>query len=60
MRKYRANCLALEQAVGVPIAGVAGYRTVEEAKVAAGQRVAIIGAAASTCSSVDPVKAKER
>ncbi len=33
------------QAGAIPIAGVAGYRAVEEAKVAAGQRVAIIGAA---------------
>jgi NADPH:quinone reductase-like Zn-dependent oxidoreductase len=34
-----------EQAAGVPIAGIAGYRAVEEAKVSRGQRVAIIGAA---------------
>ncbi len=33
------------QAAGVPIAGVAGYRTVEETRVAAGQRVAVVGAA---------------
>ena len=37
-----------EQAAGVPIAGVAGYRAVEEARVSAGQRVAIIGAAGGT------------
>jgi NADPH:quinone reductase-like Zn-dependent oxidoreductase len=34
-----------EQAAGVPVAGIAGYRAVEEAKVSRGQRVAIIGAA---------------
>jgi NADPH:quinone reductase-like Zn-dependent oxidoreductase len=34
-----------EQAAGVPVAGIAGYRAVEEAKVSPGQRVAIIGAA---------------
>ncbi len=34
-----------EQAAGVPVAGIAGYRAVEEAKVSKGQRVAIIGAA---------------
>ncbi len=33
------------QAAGVPVAGIAGYRAVEEAKVSRGQRVAIIGAA---------------
>ena len=37
-----------EQAAGVPIAGVAGYRAVEEARLSAGQRVAIIGAAGGT------------
>ena len=37
-----------EQAAGVPIAGVAGYRAVEEARISAGQRVAIIGAAGGT------------
>ena len=37
-----------EQAAGVPIAGVAGYRAVEEARVSVGQRVAIIGAAGGT------------
>jgi NADPH:quinone reductase-like Zn-dependent oxidoreductase len=34
-----------EQAGAIPIAGVAAYRAVEEAQVAAGQRVLIIGAA---------------
>jgi len=41
----KPRTLAFLQAAAVPIAGVAGYRAVEEAKVAAGQRVAIIGAA---------------
>lgn len=36
------------QAAGVPIAGIAGYRAVEEAKLARGQRVAIVGAAGGT------------
>lgn len=39
---------SFEQAAGVPIAGVAGYRAVEEARVSAGQRIAIIGAAGGT------------
>lgn len=34
-----------EQAAGVPVAGIAGYRAIEEAQLAPGQRVAIIGAA---------------
>ncbi len=34
-----------EQAAGVPVAGVAGYRAAEEAQLKPGQRVAIIGAA---------------
>ncbi len=34
-----------EQAAAIPIAGVAAYRAVEQARVAAGQRVVIIGAA---------------
>jgi NADPH:quinone reductase-like Zn-dependent oxidoreductase len=38
----------IEQAAGVPVAGTAGYRAVEEAKVERGQRVAIIGAAGGT------------
>jgi NADPH:quinone reductase-like Zn-dependent oxidoreductase len=37
-----------EQAAGVPVAGTAGYRAVEEAKIEPGQRVAIIGAAGGT------------
>lgn len=37
-----------EQAAGVPVAGTAGYRAVEEAKVERGQRVAIVGAAGGT------------
>jgi NADPH:quinone reductase-like Zn-dependent oxidoreductase len=37
-----------EQAAGVPIAGIAGYRAIEEAKVQPGQRIVIIGAAGGT------------
>jgi NADPH:quinone reductase-like Zn-dependent oxidoreductase len=33
------------QAAGIPVAGIAGYRAATEARLAAGQRVAIIGAA---------------
>lgn len=41
----KPSVLTFEEASGLPIAGVAGYRAVEEAKIASGQRVAIIGAA---------------
>jgi NADPH:quinone reductase-like Zn-dependent oxidoreductase len=41
----KPRSLTFEQAGAIPIAGVAGYRAVEEANVARGQRVAIIGAA---------------
>jgi NADPH:quinone reductase-like Zn-dependent oxidoreductase len=34
-----------EQAGGIPVAGIAGYRAAEAAKIQPGQRVAIIGAA---------------
>jgi len=34
-----------EQAGGIPVAGIAGYRAAEAAKIRPGQRVAIIGAA---------------
>jgi NADPH:quinone reductase-like Zn-dependent oxidoreductase len=40
-----------EQAAGVPVAGVAAYRAVTDAKVQRGQRVAIIGAAGGAGSS---------
>jgi NADPH:quinone reductase-like Zn-dependent oxidoreductase len=41
----KPKSLTFEQASGMPVAGVAGYRAAEEAKLAPGQRVAIIGAA---------------
>lgn len=41
----KPKSFTFEQAAGVPVAGVAGYRAVEEAKLSRGQRVAIIGAA---------------
>jgi NADPH:quinone reductase-like Zn-dependent oxidoreductase len=44
----KPKSFTFEQAAGVPIAGVAGYRAVEEAKIEPGQRVAIIGAAGGT------------
>jgi NADPH:quinone reductase-like Zn-dependent oxidoreductase len=34
-----------EQAAGIPVAGIAGYRAATVAKIQAGQRVAVIGAA---------------
>jgi len=46
----KPSILTFEQAAAIPVAGVAGYRAVEEAKVAAGQRVAIIGAAGGSGS----------
>lgn len=48
-----------EQAAGIPVAGVAGYRAVEAAQVRAGQRVAIIGAAGGAGSAaVEIAKAR--
>lgn len=41
----KPKAFTFEEASGVPVAGVAGYRAVEEARLKAGQRVAIIGAA---------------
>lgn len=41
----KPKSFTFEQAAGIPVAGVAGYRAAEEAKLQAGQRVAIIGAA---------------
>ena len=41
----KPKSFTFEQAAGVPIAGIAGYRAVEEAKPQPGQRVAIVGAA---------------
>lgn len=44
----KPGSMTFVQAAGVPVAGIAGYRAVREAKVAAGQRVAIVGAAGGT------------
>jgi NADPH2:quinone reductase len=41
----KPGSFTFEQAAGVPVAGVAGYRAVEEARLVPGQRVAIVGAA---------------
>jgi NADPH:quinone reductase-like Zn-dependent oxidoreductase len=41
----KPKSFTFEQAAGIPVAGVAGYRAAEEAKLQPGQRVAIIGAA---------------
>lgn len=46
----KPKSLTFEQAAAIPVAGVAGYRAVEEAQVAAGQRVAIVGAAGGSGS----------
>lgn len=40
-----------EQASGIPVAGVAGYRAAHEAKIKSGQRVAVIGAAGGSGSA---------
>lgn len=41
----KPKSFTFEQAAGVPVAGIAGYRAAEEARLGAGQRVAIVGAA---------------
>ncbi len=46
----KPGSLTFEQAAAIPVAGVAAYRSVEGAKVAAGQRIAIIGAAGGSGS----------
>jgi NADPH:quinone reductase-like Zn-dependent oxidoreductase len=48
-----------EQASGMPIAGTAGWRAADEAKLRAGQRVAVIGAAGGA-GSVAVVVARDR
>lgn len=47
----KPGSFTFEQASGVPIAGVAGYRAVMEAKLKPGQRVAVIGAAGGSGSA---------
>lgn len=47
----KPRSLTFEQAGGVPVASVAAYRAVKEAKVQRGQRVAIIGAAGGSGST---------
>ena len=47
----KPKSLTFEQANGMPVAGVAGYRAAMEAKVRSGQRVAVIGAAGGTGSA---------
>ena len=55
----KPKAFTFEQAAGIPVAGVAGYRAVEAAQVKAGQRVAIIGAAGGAGSAaVDIAKAR--
>ena len=46
----KPKAFTYEQASAMPVAGVAGYRAVMEAKVRSGQRVAVIGAAGGTGS----------
>jgi NADPH:quinone reductase-like Zn-dependent oxidoreductase len=41
----KPRSFTFEQAAGMPVAGIAGYRAAIEARLAPGQRVAIIGAA---------------
>ena len=48
-----------EQAGGIPVAGIAGYRAADAAKIQPGQRVAIIGAAGGAGSvAVEVAKAR--
>lgn len=44
----KPTVMTFEQAAGIPVAGVAGYRATHEAQLAPGQRVAIVGAAGGT------------
>ncbi|RYZ68451.1 MAG: NADP-dependent oxidoreductase, partial [Proteobacteria bacterium] len=55
----KPKSFTFEQAAGIPVAGMAGYRAVEAAQVKAGQRVAIIGAAGGAGSAaVEIAKAR--
>ncbi|MET0292695.1 MAG: NADP-dependent oxidoreductase [Steroidobacteraceae bacterium] len=47
----KPKTFTFEQAAGIPVAGIAGYRAATEAKVSKGQRVAIIGAAGGAGSA---------
>jgi len=51
--------LTFQQAAGIPVAGVAGYRAADEARIRRGQRVAVIGAAGGAGSAA-VVVAKDR
>jgi len=51
--------MTFEQAGGIPVAGIAGYRAVDAAHIQPGQRVAIIGAAGGAGSvAVEVAKAR--
>jgi NADPH:quinone reductase-like Zn-dependent oxidoreductase len=47
----KPDVFSFEQAAGIPVAGIAGYRAATEALVKPGQRVAIIGAAGGAGSA---------
>lgn len=47
----KPKTFTFEQAAGIPVAGIAGYRAATEARVSAGQRVAIVGAAGGAGSA---------
>lgn len=47
----KPNSFSFEQAAGIPVAGIAGYRAAVEAKIRPGQRVAVIGAAGGAGSA---------
>lgn len=47
----KPKSFTFEQAGGIPVAGVAGYRAAMEAKIQPGQRVAVIGAAGGSGSA---------
>jgi NADPH:quinone reductase-like Zn-dependent oxidoreductase len=55
----KPSSFTFEQAGGIPVAGVAGYRAADEARIKPGQRVAVIGAAGGA-GSVAVIVAKDR
>ncbi len=55
----KPSSFTFEQAAGIPVAGVAGFRAADEARIKPGQSVAVIGAAGGA-GSVAVVVAKDR
>lgn len=48
---HKPTSFSFEQAAGIPVAGIAGYRAAAESKIQPGQRVAVIGAAGGAGSA---------